>query len=276
MCYQNSSVATTPLFIFSFVFCVSKFPNLFWSLIKCFTNLFGMGEMIGSKELAFVTIIMIVGSVWLTLIISPKNKKWYGSKLLLDDKFESFLKTNELSEMDRQWRWHAVEIIMLPRAFKKILNGLHSTCTLIADSLRTWYIYHERACQEIYNTNFFDMVNQCLWFFIIEDIRSRTKHYIYFEDGCEKGILTIFLIRHFWVVNFLKNWFWTLIFPVKIEGNLIFLLWNEFLVHGLKILILRILIFFITLLLVCFMLIKSPKFTYSLSSETCLSNRDTE
>ena len=62
-----------------FLFCVSKFPNLFWSLTKCFTNLFGMGEMIGSKELAFVTITMIVGSVWLTLIISPKHKKWYGS-----------------------------------------------------------------------------------------------------------------------------------------------------------------------------------------------------
>ena len=38
-------------------------------------------------------------------------------------------------------RWHAVEI-----------NAPEST--LFADSLRTWYIYHERACQEIYNTNF--------------------------------------------------------------------------------------------------------------------------
>ena len=74
--------------------------------------------------------------------------------------------------------------------------------------------------------------------FYNRNIRSRTKHYIYFEDGCEKGILAIFLICHFRVVNFLKNWFWTLTFPVKIEGNLIFLLWNEFLVHGLKILIL--------------------------------------
>ena len=82
------------------------------------------------------------------------------------------------------------------------------------------------------------------------------------------------LIHHFQVVNFLKNWFWTLIFVVKIEGNLIFL-WNEFLVHGLKIIILRILILLITLLLVCFMLI-IPKFTYSLLNETCLSNRDTE
>ena len=98
-------------------------------------------------------------------------------------------------------------------------NGLHST--LFADSLRTWYIYHERACQEIYNNNFSDMVNQCLWY--NRNIRSRTKHYIYLEDGCGKGILTIFLIHHFQVVNFLKNWFWTLIFLVKIEENLIFL-----------------------------------------------------
>ena len=30
------------------------------------------------------------------------------------------------------------------------------------------------------------MVTQCLWFFYNRNIRSRTKHYIYFEDGCEK------------------------------------------------------------------------------------------
>ena len=87
-----------------FQFCVLKFPNMFWSLIKClcFTNLFGMGEMIGSKELAFVTIIMIVGFVWLTLIISPEHKKWYGSNYYSMINFKVFLKTNELSEMDRQ------------------------------------------------------------------------------------------------------------------------------------------------------------------------------
>ena len=87
-----------------FQFCVLKFPNMFWSLIKClcFTNLFGIGEMIGSKELAFVTIIMIVGFVWLTLIISPEHKKWYGSNYYSMINFKVFLKTNELSEMDRQ------------------------------------------------------------------------------------------------------------------------------------------------------------------------------
>ena len=58
-----------------------------------------MGEMIGSKELAFVTIIMIVGSIWLTLILLSTKMIWV--KLLLDDKFESF-ETNELSEIDRQ------------------------------------------------------------------------------------------------------------------------------------------------------------------------------
>ena len=114
---------------------------------------------------------------------------------------------------------------MLPRAFFFFINGLHST--LFADSLRTWYIYHERACQEIYITNFSDMVNQCLWYFIIEisdpEVPEQSIIFI-LKMGVkkEKGILTIFLIRHFRVVNFLEN-FWTLIFPVKIEGNLIFL-----------------------------------------------------
>ena len=196
---------------------------------------------------------MIVGFVWLTLIISPAHKKWYGSSYYSMINFKVFWKL-----MNYQ-RWIANAVICCrnhyaPESLFFFLfeNGLHST--LFADSLRTWYIYCERACQEIYNTNFPDMVNQCLW--NNRNIRSRTKHYIYLEDVCGKGILTIFLIHHFQVVNFLKNWFWTLIFLVKIEGNLIFL-WNEFLVHGLKILILRILIFLITLLLVCFMLIKS-------------------
>ena len=83
------------------------------------------------------------------------------------------------------------------------------------------------------------------------------------------------LIHHLQDVNFLKNWFWTLIFLVKIEWNLIFL-WNEFLVKGLKIPIQRILIFLITLLLVCLHAHKIPKFTYSLLNENCLSNRDTD
>ena len=60
-----------------FQFCVLKSQN---SFIKCFSNLFGMGE----KNRVNRTCICnkynnCVVSVWLTLIISPKNKKWHGS-----------------------------------------------------------------------------------------------------------------------------------------------------------------------------------------------------
>ena len=41
------------------------------------------------------------------------------------------------------------------------------------------YIYHERACQEIHNTNFFDMVNQCLWFFFIIEISDPEQNIIF-------------------------------------------------------------------------------------------------
>ena len=100
-------------------------------------------------------------------------------------------------------RWDAIEIII--NAPESLLNGLHST--LLADSLRTWYIYRERACQKIYNTNFPDMGNQCLLY--NRNVRSRAKHYVYYEAWCEKGIyvywLSSSLIHHFQVVNFLKN-----------------------------------------------------------------------
>ena len=99
--------------------------------------------MIGSKELAFITIIMIVGFVWLTLIISPEHKKWYGSSYYSMINFKVFWKL-----MNYQ-RWIANAVICCrnhyaPESlFFLFENGLHST--LFADSLRTWYIYCERA-----------------------------------------------------------------------------------------------------------------------------------
>lgn len=63
--------------------------------------------------------------------------------------------------------------------------------TLLADSLRTWYIYREKACKEIYNKSFTDMGHfQCLWF--NRNIRSRTKTYIHYEDWCDKGVLYVY------------------------------------------------------------------------------------
>ena len=71
---------------------------------------------------------------------------------------------------------------------KSLLNKLF--CTQLADSLRTWYLYRERACQEIYNKNFSDFgYNQCLWY--NRNIRSKTKSYIYYEDWSDKGVLYI-------------------------------------------------------------------------------------
>ena len=118
-------------------------------------------------------------------MIDPYNfflaQKMVWVKLLLDNQFESIWKTIELTGMDQQygdmlWRSYAPECV---------LNKLHST--LLADSLRTWYIYREKACKEIRNTSFCDMGNmQCLW--CNRNIRSRTKQLLFYEDWYEKGI----------------------------------------------------------------------------------------
>ena len=90
-------------------------------------------------------------------MIDPYNfslaQKMTWVKLLLDNQFESIWKTIELGGMDQQygdmlWRSFAPECV---------LNKLHST--LLADSLRTWYVFRERACKEIHNTSFCDMGN---------------------------------------------------------------------------------------------------------------------
>ena len=76
-------------------------------------------------------------------------------KLLLDNQFERIRKTIELTGMDQQYG----DILWGSFALEYVLNKLHST--LLADSLRTWYIYRDRACKEIHNTSFYI---QCLWF----------------------------------------------------------------------------------------------------------------
>ena len=79
--------------------------------------------------------------------------------------------------------FNILEIIihMHLRAF--YINKMHST--LLADSLRTRYIYRDKACQEIYNASFSDMRNfQC--YSSIKHIKSRTKYCLYHEDWCKK------------------------------------------------------------------------------------------
>ena len=121
-------------------------------------------------------------------MIDPYNfslaQKMTWVKLLLDNNFESLWKTIELSAMDR----HYGDLLWQSYAPEGLLNKLHST--LLADSLRTWYIYRESACMKIYNKTFSDMGNsQCLWF--NRNIRSRTKQYIHYDNWCEKGILYV-------------------------------------------------------------------------------------
>ena len=153
-------------------------------------------------------------------------------KLLLDNQFESiweyWINWNGLMNQqygDMLWRSYAPECV---------LNRLH--ITLLADSLRTWYIYLEKACKEIHNTNFYDMGNiLCLWF--NKNIRSRTKQYFFFMRIGMKRVFSLSatsLIHLSQEVSSSKNWFLTLMFLSMIEENLIFL-WNVFQVHGFRI-----------------------------------------
>ena len=111
-----------------------------------------------------------------------QNMTWV--KLLFDNRYDSFWKTIELSDMDH----HYGDLLWNSYAPESLLNNLNSS--QLADSLRTWYVYRERACQEIYGKSFSDFgYLQCLWY--NRNIRLKTKNYIYYGDWFERGIVYI-------------------------------------------------------------------------------------
>ena len=128
-----------------------------------------MGEMTESKEILFVIILNILVYVWFTHSIFPWLRKWPEWRCFLII-ILSYWKTIEFSFMDDEycdlmWRSYAPE---------SLLNKLH--CTQLPDSLRTWYIHRDRACQEIHNVEFSGLgFNQCLWF-------NKTKRCIYYKE----------------------------------------------------------------------------------------------
>ena len=117
----------------------------------------------------------------------------------------------DLQYGDMLWRSFAPECV---------LNKLHST--LLADSLRTWYVYRERACKEVHNTRFFDMGNfQCLW--CNRNISPEPNNIYFMRIGMKRvfSISAISLIHLSQELSSSKSWFLTLMFLRTIKENLI-------------------------------------------------------
>ena len=79
---------------------------------------------------------------------------------------------------------------MLWKSFapESILNNL--TCSQLADSVRTWYIFRENIVKEMFDCSYFDLgACQCLWF--NRNIRSKSKQYFFYEDWYDKGIIYV-------------------------------------------------------------------------------------
>ena len=104
-------------------------------------------------------------------------------KLILDNKFESLWKTIELSALESYG-----DMLWISYAPECVLNNL--TSSQLADSIRTWYEFREKATKNIYDCNYSDLgACQCLWY--NRNIRSKSKQYFYYEDWCDKGIVYI-------------------------------------------------------------------------------------
>ena len=112
-----------PQYLFSLL-CI-KIPKYFLkSFIKCFSNLFGMEEMNRVKRTCICNKYNnCVVPVWLTLIISPKHKKWHGSN------YYSIINLKVFEKLLNYQRWitNAVTCYRNHNTPESILNGLHST-----------------------------------------------------------------------------------------------------------------------------------------------------
>ena len=92
-------------------------------------------------------------------------------KLLFDNKIDTVWKAIEMSALeaygDMLWTSYAPECI---------LNKLRSS--QLADSIRTWYVFRDKAVNEIYGCDYSDLgACQCLWY--NRNIRSKSKQYFY-------------------------------------------------------------------------------------------------
>ena len=104
-------------------------------------------------------------------------------KLLLDNSFDSFWKAIEFSALDKYgdmlWESYAPECV---------LNNLESS--QLADSIRTSYVYRNKAVKDIFGEEFSDMgLSQCLWY--NRNIRSKSKKFFFYEDWYDKGIVDV-------------------------------------------------------------------------------------
>ena len=67
-----------------------------------------------------------------------------------------------------------------------VLNNLFSS--QLANSIRTWYVFREKAVENLYGRKYSDLgASQCLWF--DRNIRSKSKRYFSYEDWYDKGII---------------------------------------------------------------------------------------
>ena len=104
-------------------------------------------------------------------------------KVLFDNSFDSSWKTIEFSALDKYgdmlWESYAPECI---------LNDLESS--QLADSIRTWYVYRNKAVKDILGVEFCDMgLSQCLWY--NRNIRCKSKKFFFYEDWYDKGFVDV-------------------------------------------------------------------------------------
>ena len=63
-------------------------------------------------------------------------------------------------------------------------------CIQLADSLRTWYIFRDKICTKEFGNEFLYLSQyQIIWF--NRNIRSKSKHFFYYKDWFEKGVIYI-------------------------------------------------------------------------------------
>ena len=184
ICVLKSLVLPQLLYLFS-VLCI-KIPQKFFKELNIFYRFIWNGGKDRVQRKLMCNDYSQCGLRMIDPYAYSLAQKMTWVKNLSDKNYDSTWKTIELDFLGKfhennmiLWTSHAPEVIL------RSLNN-----TQLAESLRTWYIFREGASKDIWGKKFSEIgVCQSLWF--NENIRSKSKQYLYYDEWNAKNFCTV-------------------------------------------------------------------------------------
>jgi hypothetical protein len=183
------------IYLFS-VLCIPLPKSFFKDLNKLFFKFIWNGGNDRVKRKILCTDLTAAGLRMIDPLIFHQAQKMVWVKFLLDESFHSTWKNIELGALESI---HS-DVSIFWRSFvpEKLLTNLNNI--QVADSLRTWYFYREKAFEAMLNLKGPEYgAHEYLWF--NRQIRTKSKQYFFYQEWYDKGIRTVSDLLNYPVPN---------------------------------------------------------------------------